>query len=340
MPDEDCGDDFLRHRTAVLDALLADPALGRTTKPDTKESVGEFDLGPDPSTADPAFGGSTVAAPDPGAGGPKASERILALLNGQTGDNSAGLDLSGVLSAPGSAKSAPDNRTEPEPPRRTTPPRSDRARELVAVIRKPKAVLAIGAALTVVVIVALLVSAGESSPPAAPVYATAAPTSAGTAAAPNTTTTTTTTSAAAALQVKSAQSHCPPGGTPAMDAFAGPGKAWSCARAYKVDGQVLTIDLGGTYQVESIGIVPGWDAIGADGVDQWTKYRTASRISYRFDDANATIYTQQTLDQRSLVVTKMSPPVSASRITVTVLASKGDPTVNITALSSIVIEGH
>jgi hypothetical protein len=145
----------------------------------------------------------------------------------------------------------------------------------------------------------------------------------------------------ATIQVKSAQSHCPPGGTPGLDAFGGGGgKAWSCTRAFNVDGQVLTISLGKSYDVQSIGIVPGWDHVGPDGTDEWTKYRTVSRVSYRFDDPDATTYTQQTMDQRTLVVTRMNPPVQASKIVLTVLASAGDSSVNTTAISSIVITGH
>ncbi len=126
-----------------------------------------------------------------------------------------------------------------------------------------------------------------------------------------------------------------------MDAFSGePGKAWSCARAFKVDGQVLNIDLGKTYQIDSIGIVPGWDSVSKDGADQWAKYRTVSRVSYQLDDDRATVYTQQTLDQRTLVVTKLDPPIRASRIVLTVLESKGEPTINVTAISSIVLMGH
>jgi len=151
---------------------------------------------------------------------------------------------------------------------------------------------------------------------------------------------TSTAPADAPIQVKSAVSHCPPGGTPAMDAFSGDGKAWSCARAYSIDGQVLTISLGRTYEVDSIGIVPGWDHVGTDGADEWAKYRTVSRVSYRFDDSDTTTYTQQTMDQRMLVVTKLNPPVRASKVVLTVLASKGDPSVNTTAISSIVISGH
>ncbi|GAB2559132.1 hypothetical protein [Nocardia heshunensis] len=343
MSDEDPGDGFLRHRAAVLDALLADPALGRSAPAEAEQSFSGTDLGLQPDVGlEAVTPRSAPGVPPPagaGSSGPKASERILALLNGAAGAESAGVDLSGKLSSLASKESAPepDTAAEPEPSRPPATPPGERARDLLTVVRNPKAALVIGAAVIVAFILALVMSSGDHDTEQTSAQPSVTPSPA-----PATTQTslTPTTAAGATIQVKAAVSHCPPGGTPGMDAFAGPGKAWSCSRAHQVDGQILSIDLGGSYAVESIGVVPGWDAIGADGTDQWTKYRTASRVSYRFDDAGATTYTQQTLDQRGLVVTRMNPPVNASKIVLTVLQSKGDPAQNITALSSIVITGH
>ncbi|MFE2961035.1 discoidin domain-containing protein [Nocardia tengchongensis] len=342
MPDEDPGDVFLNHRTAVLEALLSDPSLAGPAEfapPDPAATFDSGDLfaGESPSPAEDL-------APRRGEAGASASERILALLNGDPGSGPATLDFasSGAARSSGAAEqSEPESsgETRAAAPAAVSTGGSDRRdplRDLIVVVRRPKVALAIGAALAVLLVMVLVLSGG-GAPSQTPVYATATPAQATPAPASSVTPTTT---AAAALTVKSAQSHCPPGGTAGLDAFTGPGKAWSCPRAYRVDGQVLTIDLGGTYTVESIGLVPGWDAIGSDGTDQWPKYRTASRVSYQFDDPNITVYTQRTLDQRGLVVTTMKPPVRASRIVLTVVESNGDPTTNITALSSIVITGH
>jgi hypothetical protein len=208
--------------------------------------------------------------------------------------------------------------------------------DVLVQLRKPKVALAVAGVLAVLLVLVLVFTTGgknDSSTQLAvitPVSTAPAPASPSATAPAN-----------ANIQVKSAQSHCPPGGTPGMDAFSGDGgKAWSCGRAYNIDGQVLTISLGKTYEVDSIGIVPGWDHVGPDGADNWTKYRTVSRVSYRFDDSDATTYTQQTMDQRTLVVTKLNPPVKASKVVLTVLESKGDPSITTTAISSIVITGH
>jgi hypothetical protein len=46
------------------------------------------------------------------------------------------------------------------------------------------------------------------------------------------------------------------------------------------------------------------------------------------------------MDQRKEVTSKIDPPVTASEITVTILESTGDKSINDTAISSIIITGH
>jgi hypothetical protein len=298
---------------------------------------GEFVAGA-PSSGE-VFRSGDPSSPGPRrtAAGPKASERILALLNGETSPAAAGLEYAGDYSEVASKltaaqKPAPDpapvNRPAPASPGSAAPTLAG----LLVQVRKPKVALALAGVL-VVLVVLLLITTGGSKQTSQIAVITPAPV-------PTSPAATSTVPADAPLQVKTAVSHCPAGGTPGMDALSGDGKAWSCSRAYSIDGQVLTLDLGHTYEVDSIGIVPGWDHVGTDGTDEWAKYRTVSRISYRFDDADTTTYTQQTMDQRMLVVTKLNPPIRASKVVLTVLASKGDPSVNTTAISSIVISGH
>ncbi|MFC3963061.1 hypothetical protein [Nocardia jiangsuensis] len=315
MPGEDSGDVFLHHRALLLDTLLADPAL-----------AGPGRGAPDP---DPEHSGP-VSAPR-GARGPKASERILALLNGEQYDPEPPPGLSAVARSEQAASPGPD--PEPEPPRQRRAERPLAAG--LALLRRPKVAVAAAVALALALILTLVTTGGRTDEQAtvgtlvvtAPPLTTAPSTSAVPLTEP--------------IEVKSAQSTCPPGSTAAMDAFSGlPEKAWSCVRAYKVDGQVLTIDLGRTYEVDSIGIVPGWDSVAADGTDQWSRFRTVSRVSYQFDDGNSTVYTQQTLNQRTLVVTPIRPALRASRIVLTVLQSSGDAAVNTTAISSVVVTGR
>ncbi|WP_067670577.1 hypothetical protein [Nocardia miyunensis] len=364
MSDSDPGDIFIRHRGAVLEALLSDPALGRSADPAagastadpaisiptvTSEIVGHpgageplgFDPDPDPDPAPPG--------PRHVGGAPRASDRIMALLNGESAEPPSGPPFSSDLgqvtaNRPESPPEAASRAETPPTGRTTAAPAAARptsaagfGRDLLIQLRKPKVALTVAAVLVVLLIIVLVTTGGDdkkTSQLAVVTPVAAAPSSS--AAAP------TTDEASATVQVKSARAHCPSGSTDAMDAFAGQssGKAWACVRAYKVDGQVLTIELDKTYRVSSIGIVPGWDSVGSDGADQWDKYRTVSRVSYQLNDSNLTTYTQQTLDQRNLVVTKLSPPVSASKITLTILESKGDPSVNVTAISSIVITGN
>jgi hypothetical protein len=334
MPETDAADSFLRHRSAVLDAVLSNPALSNSGQ---REPVSpDADVGWEPR--DGAVGENT-----------RASDRIRELLDGGLSsgpavdqplftdravrrrsvdpDDGSDLGLDGVL-------------TLPDPPR-ARPRRFGRFGEQLRVLLRNRTALVLAAcAVVVALLVVLLVTTGgddapqaTTAPPAtatAPASAPAAP-PAPPAAVP----------VGAPIQVKSATTHCPAGSTDGMDAFSSEdGKAWSCVRAFNVDGQVMTIDLGKQYEIDSIGIVPGFDHIGADGTDEWVEHRTVSRVSYEFDDDNRTTYTQETMDQRTLVVTKVEPPIEASEIVLTVLKSNGSRSADDVAISSIVITGH
>lgn len=354
MAAEDPGDVILRHRGAVLDALLSDPAFGEND-PATGSAlsgplVGDSEFG-EPGFGDDSFSGPAVAAgssqgalpetdlpPRRSSDGPKASERIIALLNGQQQDAAPALDFSADYSEVSAKQPPPEEpaRSASGPSKTRAPDPAERIVVLAKKLKNPKVALAICGVLALLLIIALVSTGGkdDSQAPDRIAVITPSPTAAPTSKPESST------APSGTITPKSATANCPPGSTPGMDAFGGQGKAWSCVRAYKVDGQVLTIDLGKTYQIDSIGIVPGWDNTGSDGVDQWTKYRTASRVRYTFDDPNKTSYTQTTLDQRTLVVTKFEVPVQASKIVLTIQESKGDPTINTTAISSIVITGH
>lgn len=356
MSDQDHADVFLRHRSAVLDTLLSDPELSvrSVATPPVDSGAGRVDPPEfDPVAAQQDSVGATAAPPRPpsatrASGGARASDRIMALLNGQSPDaGGGGLEFTADYAE--RSRSRLDSAQKADPPPEAPPAEgkpSDRGgagagnigQTLLVTVRKPKVAIGLAAALAVVIILALITTSGGRKDQGNTRVVTAV------AAAPSSPVAPSSPEHAvggSVIAVKAATSHCPAGSTPGMDAFSGQAdKAWSCVRAYKVDGQVLTIDLGKKYQIDSIGIVPGWDSVGADGSDLWTKYRTVSRVRYQFDDANATAYTQQTLDQRSLVVTKISPPVTASKITLSVLESKGDSSINTTAISSIVITGQ
>lgn len=351
MPAEDQGDLFLRHRGAVLDTLLSDPSFG---SPEFSADDGPA-AGPSaterPNIVDSVADSDSVPSVRKVSSGPKASDRIMALLSGESPAGSSQLEFTSDFSERsarlGAAAEESEQRAGAAPEARekaadrTSADGPQFPQVVLAQLRKPKVALAVAAALALVLVLVLVTTGGKKSNPdqlAVVTPVAAAPPSSKPGAGPESAPSE---SNSAPIKVRSAQAHCPAGSTDAMDAFSGePGKAWSCVRAFKIDGQVMTIDLGKKYQVDSIGIVPGWDSVGSDGADQWNKYRTVSRVSYLFDDPTATRYTQQTLDQRSLVVTKMSPAVSASKITLTIQQSKGEPSINTTAISSIVITGH
>ncbi|MEV5652501.1 discoidin domain-containing protein [Nocardia sp. NPDC052254] len=344
MP-EDQGDVFLRHRGAVLDALLSDPSFG---PPEVEPTSG-------PATSASSSSVDSVAAlPDPDSvpsarrvdSGPKASDRIMALLSGESAASPAQMDFASDFSERSSRLGASSGAGEQSAPGESGPreqaakpapgERADLPQQILTQVRKPKVALTIAGVLAVVLVLVLITTSGKdekTQPLAVVTPVSAAPAPPSKSEAPE--------ASSSVIKPKSAQAKCSAGSTDAMNAFSGePGKAWSCVRSFKIDGQVMTIDLGKSYQVDSIGIVPGFDSVGSDGSDQWSKFRTVSRVSYEFNDPTQKKYTQQTLDQRSLVVTKIDPAVNASKVTLTVQQSEGDRSVNATAISSIVITGH
>ncbi|MEU1985841.1 hypothetical protein [Nocardia sp. NPDC019395] len=371
MPEADSGDVFLRNRGAILDAILADPAFGlsgnspdETLEPEPSPGlVGSdvaFDeslLAPAPSHRDPsaesavpepAGVGSFAAGPDSGpavsrprrsTAGPSASERINALLSGQMPDTQTGSlatenaeRVADRLNSTAPPEAEPQRATEAEPSRAERQSPQEIAREVADQLRKPRVALAVAAVVALVIVVLLVLTGGKEESETQPLAVTPAPTQE----APQTEP-----SGSGTIQPESAEAKCPTGGTDGMDAFSGePDKAWSCPRAFKIDGQVLRIDLGKEYEIDSIGVVPGWDHVDTDGTDQWTQNRTVSRLSYEFNDDEKTTYTQETLDQRSLVVTEMKKPIKASEIVLTVLKSSGDTSSNTVAISAIVITGQ
>ncbi|AHH16424.1 F5/8 type C domain-containing protein [Nocardia nova SH22a] len=347
MP-EDQGDVFLRHRGAVLDAVLSDPSFGPPESTPAATADGPASPPDDPSSV----AAQPIPSPDsaPSARrvdtGPRASDRIMALLSGESAGGPAQLDFtsdfserSGRLGAAEQSSAAESGAPEQAAKPAARDRQADLPQQILTQIRKPKVALAIAGVLAVLLVLVLVTTGGKDNrtqPLAVVTPASQAPAAPSKAPGDGSAE-----SSSAVLAPKSAVSKCSAGSTDGMDAFSGePGKAWSCKRSFKIDGQILTIDLGKRYQVDSIGIVPGWDSVGADGSDQWSKYRTVSRVSYEFNDPTQKKYTQETLDQRSLVVTKIDPPVNASKIILTVQQSKGDTSVNTTAISSIVITGH
>lgn len=350
------GDAFLRSRSTVLDTLLSDPELSRTGSDVSGPGPSER---PKPTRTEPESqpeglftankaGGTrppTEQRPDPGLfDDPRASQHIHALLDGGTGPESmvgpsSNFTLSQRNGPPGddtpTGVMAPPTRAFAKP-RRFQPTRH--------VLRNPKVLAVAGCALAALLLLIFVTTGSKPKPSPGLVIATAPPAPAG---APSVAPTVpggggggSSAPSGNQIPVQQAITACPSGSTSGMDAFSGePRKAWSCVRAYQIDGQVMTIELGKSYHIDSIGIVPGFDFVDSDGVDQWTKHRTVGRVSYEFQDGEHTTLTQDTMSQRKLVVTPVDPPVTASEVILTVLKSDGDRSINDVAISSIVITG-
>lgn len=358
------GDAFLRLRSTVLDTLLSDPELSRTGS-DVSDPGGGGGDRPKPQRTEtdskpeglfrasmPLNRPRPEAQPraerhaDPGLfDDPRASQHIHALLDGGSGPESmAGPNSNFSLSqrrGPGddtpTGVMAPPTRAFGKPRNRFQPTRH--------LLRNPKVLAVAGCALAALLLLIFVTTGSKPKPSPGLVIATAPPPPAG---APTGSppgpggggSGGSNTPSGSQITVRQAVTQCPAGSTNGMDAFSGePRKAWSCVRAYQIDGQVMTIELGKSYHIDSIGIVPGFDFVDSDGVDQWTKHRTVARVSYEFEDGEHTTLTQDTMSQRKLVVTPVDPPVTASEVVLTVLKSDGDRSVNDVAISSIVITG-
>lgn len=222
----------------------------------------------------------------------------------------------------GSASVDDDDYSESEAPGSAP---STRGKFLDAARRHPRRTALIAAAVLIVVVGAFVLTSGSDSAPApAPAYRTpavAAPTtSAGSAGATNT-------GAAGGgddqpIKVAAASSRCPAGSTNPMQAFDDNLKtAWQCVRTLGIDGQVLQVNLGGSYVVSSISIVPGFNAVSSDQTDQWPRHRTVARVKYTFNDPDRTSLTQVTNNLRNEVITRVTPPVLATRVTITILGT-------------------
>lgn len=109
-----------------------------------------------------------------------------------------------------------------------------------------------------------------------------------------------------------------------------PNNAWVCPRD-GFDGQTLLLDLGRTFTVTSIGIVPGWVGTDASGVDQWNQHRVVTRIQYVLRNGEERNRTEQ--DTKNVHGEAMHPikgvgerqGVLASKIEVTILQTSRPP---------------
>lgn len=126
-----------------------------------------------------------------------------------------------------------------------------------------------------------------------------------------------------------ASSDCPPGST-AAQSIADPNSTtpWVCVRS--VDGQVLEIDLGRTFVITAVSIVPGainkTDA-NPDQPDPWLQHRVVTRVQWQFNDTDRTVKNQDTGNVRGEAVEPIRPGVLASKITVIVQETSRPPAI-------------
>ena len=126
-----------------------------------------------------------------------------------------------------------------------------------------------------------------------------------------------------------ASSDCPPGSTSAQS-VADPDSTtpWVCVRS--VDGQVLEIDLGRTFVITAVSIVPGAvnkTDTGPGQDDPWLQHRVVTRVQWQFNDTDRTVKNQNTGNVRGEAVEAIRPGVLASKITVIIQETSRPPAI-------------
>lgn len=126
-----------------------------------------------------------------------------------------------------------------------------------------------------------------------------------------------------------ASSDCPPGSTSAQSvADTGSTTPWVCVRS--VDGQVLEIDLGRTFVITAVSIVPGAvnkTEVGPDQPDPWLQHRVVTRVQWQFNDTDRTVKNQNTGNVRGEAVEPIRPGVLASKITLIIQETSRPPAI-------------
>lgn len=133
-----------------------------------------------------------------------------------------------------------------------------------------------------------------------------------------------------------ASSDCPPGST-AAQTVADPNSTtpWVCVRS--VDGQVLEIDLGRTFVITAVSIVPGAvnkTETNPDQPDPWLQHRVVTRVQWQFNDTDRTVKNQNTGNVRGEAVEPIRPGVLASKITVIIQETNRPPAIAPTGTAS------
>lgn len=124
-----------------------------------------------------------------------------------------------------------------------------------------------------------------------------------------------------------ASSQCLPGSTSAQS-LADPDAAspWICVRS--VDGQVLEIDLGRTFLISAVSIVPGAvSKVSGNQPDPWLQHRVVTRVQWQFNDTERTVKNQNTGNVRGEAVEPIRPGVLASKITVIIQETSRPPAI-------------
>lgn len=103
--------------------------------------------------------------------------------------------------------------------------------------------------------------------------------------------------------------------------------AWICQRALGVDGVVAEIDFGKDVTISQVSLVPGFDYLSNTGTNEWTNYRTVTRVAWQFDEAGKETVIQDIVPAQGSEATKsLEQPYTTRKIYMKILSTeKSDP---------------
>jgi hypothetical protein len=113
-----------------------------------------------------------------------------------------------------------------------------------------------------------------------------------------------------------------------------PGTAW------RMDGdgsgQSLTLPLGGSHHVVSVGLIPGYAQVDAcDGTDRFAQNRRITQVTWQFDDGTTVVQPLSAVAEMQMVAVN----AQASTVTLHIDGVTADPERDFTAISELNVRG-
>lgn len=104
--------------------------------------------------------------------------------------------------------------------------------------------------------------------------------------------------------------------------------AWVCTRAKNQDGQTIQVDFGRQVTLTQIRFTSGFDAVGPDGVDQWSQHRIVTQYEIWFPKElrrDALVVDTQGIRDWLAIPGGLNPPATVSKLLIQVKTTSEPP---------------